>query len=236
MAMALGAKFLDVSGKSIGLGGAALHNLAAIDIKNFYKYNSGVEFIIASDVKNPLCGEKGAAKVYGSQKGATGEMIEVLDRNLLNLAKVIKKDLGLDIANVPGAGAAVGLEAGLLAFFRASMQNGFDIVLDAVKIDDKIQNVDIVITGEGRIDGQTVFGKAPIGIAKRAKKYSKPVFGVAGYLDKGYEAVYDYGIDSVVSSMVGPMPLESAIADSPRMIKEAVVRLFRVIKATGNIK
>jgi glycerate 2-kinase len=231
MAAALGVKFLDKHCSEIGYGGGCLDKLVSIDISSLNPGIKETEFLVACDVNNFLCGEKGASKVYGPQKGATPEMVVLLDRNLLHYSEIIKKQMSVDIGNIPGAGAAGGLGAGLLAFCGAVMSKGIDLVLDTVKIEERIKNVDIVITGEGRVDGQTIYGKVPVGIAARAKKYNKPIFAIAGFIDEGAELVYDFGIDAVMSSMVGPLSLEEAIKQSPKLIEEAAERLFRIIRA-----
>lgn len=233
MAAALGAQFLDIDGKSLDMGGGALDKLHTIDLRNIDPRIKETDFIVACDVSNPLYGEKGASRVFGPQKGATPQMADILDRNLQHFADIIKKDLSVDVANVPGSGAAGGLGAGLMAFCNAVLSKGIDIVLDSVNIDERIKDVDIVITGEGRVDGQTIYGKVPAGIAARAKKYNKPVFVIAGFMDKGAELVYQHGVDAVMSSMVGPLSLEDAIRESPRLIEEASERLFRIIKAVS---
>jgi len=231
MATALGVKFFDKNGKSLSPGGGALEYLDTIDISNLDHRVLETSFLVACDVDNLLCGNEGASLVFGPQKGADPVMANLLDGNLAQLAKVILKDLSLDVKNIPGAGAAGGLGAGLMVFCNAKLSKGIDIVLDFIKIEDKIKEVDIVVTGEGRVDGQTIYGKVPVGIAKRAKKYNKPVFAIAGYIGKGSELVYDHGIDAVMSSMVGSMSLEEAIKESPLLIKEASQRLFRIIYA-----
>ena len=235
MAAALGVKFIGRDGNEIPIGGAGLENLERIDTSGLDLRIKDVEFIVASDVSNPLCGEKGASRVFGPQKGATEEMVSLLDKNLDHLSKIIKRDIGIDVAEIPGAGAAGGLGAGLMAFCGAKLTKGIDIVLDTIRLEDRIKDVDVVITGEGRVDMQTAFGKVPVGVAARAKKFNKPVFAIAGFAEKGAEIVYDYGIDAVMSSMVGPMSLDEAIVESPRLIEEASERLFRIIKAATGI-
>ncbi|GAU75924.1 glycerate kinase [Fusibacter sp. 3D3] len=231
MATALGAKLIDSDGNEVASGGGALDQLDYIDISGLDPRIKEVEFIVACDVDNILCGEKGASRVFGPQKGANEEKIRILDQNLNYYAQLIKRDLGMDVGEIPGAGAAGGLGAGLMAFCNANLSKGIDVLLDIVKIDESIEAADIVITGEGRIDKQTAYGKVPVGIAKRAKKFNKPVFAIAGFVDKGAELVYQHGIDAIISSVVAPMTLKAVIEDSPRLIEEASERLFRIIKA-----
>jgi glycerate kinase len=224
-------KFLDKDGNHLEMGGGSLDRLHKIDISGLAPLVGETEFVVASDVSNPLCGERGASRVFGPQKGASPQMVEILDENLLHYANIIKKDLDMDVNDVPGAGAAGGLGAGLVAFCKAKLAKGIDIVLDTVNIEDKIKEADIVITGEGRLDGQTVYGKVPVGIGLRAKKYNKPVFAVAGSIGKGAELVYRHGIDAVMSAIVAPITIEEAIKESPVLIEEASERLFRIIRA-----
>lgn len=231
MAMALGAALTDGSGDSIGLGGGMLNRLQSIRIDGMKVKIKNTSFLIACDVSNRLCGENGASMVFGPQKGADAKAVKILDENLLHYSSIIKRDLQRDVREVPGAGAAGGLGAGLMAFCGARLSKGIDIIMELLEVEEKIKQADIVITGEGRIDAQTIHGKVPVGIAALAKKYNKPVFVIAGYSDKGADLVYDYGIDAVISSIVGPMTLQEAINESHRLIEEASERLFRIIKA-----
>ena len=160
-------------------------------------------------------------------------MVELLDRNLRHYADVIKKDLSLDVANTPGAGAAGGLGAGLMVFCKAKLRKGVDLVLDTINIDARIKAADIVITGEGRLDEQTAYGKVPVGIGLRAKKYGKPVFAIAGSIAPGAELVYEQGVDAAVSAIAAPMTIDEAISESPRLIEAASERLFRIIRTVG---
>jgi glycerate 2-kinase len=231
MATALGIRFLDRNENAIGQGGGSLDRLVHIDMSCLNPGIREIEFLVACDVDNPLCGDNGASRVYGLQKGATQKMVEILDQNLSHYAEVIKESLSVDVLDMKGAGAAGGLGAGLVAFCDAKLAKGVDIVLDILNFNEKVKDSDIVITGEGRIDEQTVYGKVPVGVAARAKKYGKPVFAIAGFTAKGAELVYLHGIDAVISSMVGPMSLDEAIMQSPKLIEEAAERLFRIIHA-----
>jgi glycerate 2-kinase len=231
MATALGIRFLDRNENAIGQGGGSLDRLVHIDMSCLNPGIREIEFLVACDVDNPLCGDNGASRVYGLQKGATQKMVEILDQNLSYYAEVIKESLSVDVLDMKGAGAAGGLGAGLVAFCDAKLAKGVDIVLDILNFNEKVKDSDIVITGEGRIDEQTVYGKVPVGVAARAKKYGKPVFAIAGFTAKGAELVYLHGIDAVISSMVGPMSLDEAIMQSPKLIEEAAERLFRIIHA-----
>ncbi|HNR65492.1 MAG TPA: glycerate kinase, partial [Atribacterota bacterium] len=175
MVQALGVHLLDENEKEIGFGGTQLSHLNRIDISEIDKRIRDVSFLVASDVQNPLCGPTGASNVYGPQKGATKEMVKILDDALSHFADIIKRDLGKDIKDIPGAGAAGGLGAGLMAFLDAELKPGIDIVIETVKLEQKLKDADLVITGEGEINASTIYGKTPIGVARVAKKYNIPV-------------------------------------------------------------
>jgi len=180
MAQALGYKFYDREGKLLGLGGKELINLYKIDTSDIHKSISFCQFDVACDVANPLTGKNGAAYVYASQKGADYIMVKNLDRGLSNFAEVVKKELGKDVKKIKGAGAAGGLGAGLAVFLNANLRPGTDIIIEATQLEDKINDADLVITGEGALDMQTFFGKGAFGVAKLAKKYNKPVITING--------------------------------------------------------
>ncbi|MCX8172179.1 MAG: glycerate kinase, partial [Archaeoglobaceae archaeon] len=180
MAMALGVKFFDSNGKEIGHGGGELGKINYIDTYNLDKRIYESTFIVACDVANPLIGENGASRVYGPQKGATKEMVEILDKNLKHYGTLLENHFNKKIIDIPGSGAAGGLGAGLLAFLNASLRSGIDIVIDTLKLEDKIKEADIVISGEGKVDNQTAFGKTICGIAKLCKKHNKPLIVIAG--------------------------------------------------------
>lgn len=217
---ALGARFLDAEGKELPPGGAALARLAHIDMSGFRFATGRVAVEAACDVDNPLTGPHGASAVYGPQKGATPEMVETLDAALANYAEVIKRDLGKDIAAVPGAGAAGGLGAGLAAFLNADLRSGIDMVLDAVAFDRILTRVDLVITGEGRLDEQTAHGKAIGGILRRALAARVPVIAIAGSVSgeiAGLSAAY-----SLVSDTVTP---DYAMAHAAELLEEKAAQL-----------
>ena len=197
MLQALGALLLDAHHQPIGAGGGCLQDLAAIDLSGLDKRLAGVEIVVACDVDNPMCGEKGASAVFGPQKGATPEMVQALDSGLLHFAAIAARDLGLDIQSPAGAGAAGGMGGGVLLLPDARLQAGVQIVMEAVKLAEKVQDADLVITGEGRMDAQSVHGKTPIGVAHTAKAFGKPVIAIVGCLREDYEVVYAQGIDAV---------------------------------------
>lgn len=229
MIQALGGHLLDESGNELTAGGAALARLARIDLQNLDPRLAKTEFIVACDVNNPLIGPNGASFVFGPQKGATPAVAAELDKALAHYASVIKTQLGVDVAGQPGAGAAGGLGAGLLAFFQAELRPGVEIVIDTVGLAGRVMDADLVITGEGRIDGQTVFGKTPVGVARLAKRYHKPVIAVAGSVGPGAEDVYAHGIDAIMPIIDSPMPLPKAMTAAPVLLRGCGERIGRLI-------
>ncbi|MCR3758419.1 glycerate kinase [Clostridium felsineum] len=226
---ALGAKFLDEKGADIGLGGGNLDKLSKIDLSQLDSRLNKVEIEVACDVSNPLCGENGASNIFGPQKGATKEIIEVLDKNLEHYAKIIKKQLNKDVMDVSGAGAAGGLGAGLVAFVDGKLKQGIELVIKYSLLEEKLKNCDFVLTGEGSIDYQTKFGKTPIGVAKLAKKYNKPVIALAGKVGSGIEDLYEEGIDSIFGIVRGAETLEKALKDGKENIEKASENVMRLI-------
>ena len=230
MARALGYNFVDSSGSDLPEGGGSLFNLDRIIKENVPKEISDIRFLVACDVKNPLCGPEGASSVYGPQKGASKTDIALLDASLKHLSEVVDRDFGLDIAETPGAGAAGGLGFGLMAFCGAELKSGIEIILDLVDFDQHLKDVDLVITGEGKIDGQSVYGKVPVGIAGRAKKYNIPVLVIVGGVGDGVDTVYDHGIDAVMVSVNDAMTLKEAMSRSKELLIDAASRAMRMIK------
>ncbi|MCD9494884.1 glycerate kinase [Photobacterium carnosum] len=214
MAQALGVQLLDNKGQALDFGGQALAQLASIDITTVDPRLAHIKLDVACDVDNPLCGEKGASHIFGPQKGATPAMVAELDQHLDHYAAIIKRDLAIDVKDMAGAGAAGGMGAALLGLFNAQLRSGIEIVIDAVHLGDIIKDADLVITGEGRIDSQTIHGKTPIGVARTAKKYHKPVIGIAGCLSQDCGVVYDHGIDAVFSVVPTAMNLEQAFKNA----------------------
>ncbi|MCD9552855.1 glycerate kinase [Photobacterium carnosum] len=214
MAQALGVQLLDNKGQALGFGGQALAQLASIDITTVDPRLAHIKLEVACDVDNPLCGKKGASHIFGPQKGATPAMVAELDQHLDHYSAIIKRDLAIDVKDMAGAGAAGGMGAALLGLFNAQLRSGIEIVIDAVHLGDIIKDADLVITGEGRIDSQTIHGKTPIGVARTAKKYHKPVIGIAGCLSQDCGVVYDHGIDAVFSVVPTAMNLEQAFKNA----------------------
>jgi glycerate kinase len=226
---ALGGKLLDREGKEIGFGGEELKRIFSIDLTNFDSRLNEVTIEVACDVTNPLCGEKGASNVFGPQKGATPEMIKILDENLRHYANVIKEQLGRDVSDIPGAGAAGGLGAGLMAFLDGKLKNGIEMVIEYANLEEKIKCSDIVFTGEGSIDFQTQYGKTPFGVATLAKKHNKPVIALAGKIGEDIEVLYDKGIDSMFCIVRGLTTLEEALEKGKENIERTTENIMRLI-------
>jgi glycerate kinase len=230
MATALGVRFLDREGRDLPNGGAALGHLDRIDATHLDARVVGLDVEVACDVNNPLTGPTGATHIYGPQKGATPEMIEILDSALARYAQILRRDLGVDVSEVPGAGAAGGLGAGLIAFLNAQLRAGVDLIFGAMDVDSVLHGADLVITGEGRVDRQDIYGKAPMGIAQRASSRGIPCIAVAGSTGRDYHVVYEHGLDAVIGTVNRPMPLDRAIAESGRLISEAAMRACRLVR------
>jgi glycerate kinase len=222
MVQALGVELLDKDGEEIGFGGGELRKVFRINTKYLDNRLSETKVLIASDVSNPLCGPKGASQVYGPQKGATPEMVKKLDESLAYFAEIIKRDLNKDVKDIPGAGAAGGLGASLMAFLDAELRPGIEIMIEIVKLEQAIKNADLVITGEGKIDSQTIYGKAPIGVAKIAKKYNVPVVAIAAIIDDDADIVHQYGINTLIKISEPPMSLAEPKPKKVRLIKKSI--------------
>jgi len=229
MAQALGVRLLDESGAEIGPGGAELARLARIDAAGLDPRASQSEFVVACDVDNPLTGPRGASAVYGPQKGATPEIVRTLDDALKNLASVIRRDLDVDVDGIPGAGAAGGLGAGLMAFLGASLRRGVDIVVETVQLREQMRGAALVITGEGRTDFQTLFGKTPMGVANVAKALGIPVVIISGAVSDDAGGLYAHGIDALMSIAKGPCTIEEAIANAAPRVADAAETAARLV-------
>jgi glycerate 2-kinase len=227
MATALGVRFLDAEGATVEPVGGALDRIRRIDASGLDPRVESVRFEAVCDVSNPLLGPKGASHVYGPQKGATPAQIEALDAGLANLAAVIEADLGIDVRDLPGAGAAGGLGAGLCAFLGAELRRGVDLVLDLVGLDQRLEEADLVLTGEGQIDFQTAFGKAPAGVAARARARNIPCLAIAGSIGENLGDLHAIGIDAVFSLCPGPVSLEQAMARGRHFLARAAEQAVR---------
>lgn len=229
MAKALGAEFLDSMGNELPGGGAALRDLATIDVSRLDPRLAEMTILVASDIDNPLCGPHGASAVYGPQKGATPAMVDELDQALKHYACIAKTINGKDVLESPGAGAAGGLGAGLMLFTPAQLRPGVQIVLEVTDFEEKIKHADFVITGEGRTDFQTAYGKAPIGVAEVANKYNVPTLCLSGGLGPGCEEVYKKGIAGLMSIVSQPMDLEECMDSAAELVQSATSRLCRIL-------
>jgi glycerate kinase len=221
MVQALGARLTDANGTEIGFGGGCLGSLNTIDISGLDPRLQRCTIQVACDVTNPLVGEQGASRIFGPQKGADDAGIATLDNNLSHYASIIKKSLHVDVKDVPGAGAAGGMGAALMAFLGAELKSGIDIVTTALNLEEHIHDCTLVVTGEGRIDSQSIHGKVPVGVASVAKKYRKPVIGIAGSLTQDVGIVHQYGIDAVFSVLARVGSLEEAFRGASDNIYQA---------------
>lgn len=228
MAQAIGVRFLDPSGECIPapMGGIDLLSVASIDMRRINPAIFDVEIIVACDVENPLTGNQGAAHVYGAQKGANDTQIALLDRGLVNLANVVKRDLGIDIAAIPRAGAAGGLAAGLVAFAGASLASGIEIVLDAVQFDERVRHCDLCLTGEGKLDIQSLSGKACLGVARRAATAGVPTVALVGSAGVGADKALQAGLSAY--ELIGEgISAEESIRRAEELIANAAERVIQ---------
>lgn len=236
MLQALGFEFYDENDNLVGLGGKVLNQIKRIKTDNKLKELDECNFKIACDVNNPLYGENGAAYIYGPQKGATKDIVKELDKGLKNFAEVVKKDLGKDIAHIEGAGAAGGLGFGFLGFLNSKLESGIKIILDEIKLEEVVKDADIVITGEGRLDNQTAMGKAPIGVAKLAKKHGAKVIAIAGCTTPDAVKCNEEGIDAYFSIVNKAMTIDEAMKkeNATQNMIETTIQIFNLIKAVKN--
>jgi glycerate 2-kinase len=229
MAEALGVRFLDRAGRPVAPTGGSLGRISSIDMRGLDRRARRVTIEAVCDVTNPLVGPDGAARVYGPQKGATPAQVDELENGLANLAGVVKRDLGIDVRKLPGGGAAGGLGAGLHAFLGAALRPGVDVVLDLLEFDRQVASADLVLTGEGALDEQTAFGKAPAGVAERAKRQNVPCIAIAGSVKPNLGSCHSVGISAAFSLCQSPVELQDAMANAPAYITavaEQAVRAF----------
>ena len=234
MAQALGVKFTDKYGNNIEPTGSNLAKIDKISMENLDKRVKKVNFIIASDVENILTGKKGAAAVFGPQKGATPDEVELLDKGLIHYAEIIRRDIGKNVEDIAGSGAAGGLGAGLIAFLDAKLQSGVEVVANTVELAEKISQTDYVFTGEGGMDFQTKYGKTPFGVAQVAKKYQKPVFAEAGYLGERIEELYDIGISAIFGIVDKSESIEESLEKGPQNVERTTENIARLISSIIN--
>lgn len=233
MLRALGARFEDAEGRPLPPGGAALAQLARLDLSGLDPRLAQVDFEVACDVDNPLCGPRGASQVFGPQKGATPEQVRQLDAALGHFADVCAQTLGHDERDLPGSGAAGGIGFAARSFLGASFRPGIELVAEVSGLEQALSGADLVITGEGRIDEQTLHGKTPMGVATIAKRHGVPVVALAGSLGAGYQQLYGHGIDAAFSLAPGPISLAEALAEAPRLLHQRaadIARLWQLAK------
>lgn len=219
MMQALGASLRDAQGQELEVGGEAIGGLATIDLSGLDPRLANVSVTVACDVNNPLCGPTGASAIFGPQKGATPEMVKTLDSALFCYGSLIEQVTGNAVLNAAGAGAAGGMGAALLGMLNAELRPGIDIVIKALQLDSLIENADLVITGEGRIDSQSIHGKTPIGVARSAKRFNKPVIALAGGLTPDHPVVHDHGLDAVFSVLTQVATLPEALQNAERNLR-----------------
>ncbi|HAU5594579.1 TPA: glycerate kinase [Citrobacter amalonaticus] len=230
MVQALGAKLLDARQNEIGKGGAALDALTRIDISQLDPRLAACRIEVACDVTNPLTGKEGASAVFGPQKGATVETIDRLDTALVHYAQIIARDLEVDVLELAGGGAAGGMGAALYAFCGAQLRRGIEIVTDALQLDACVADADLVVTGEGRMDSQTIHGKVPVGVAKVAKRYHKPVIGIAGSLTADVGIVHEHGLDAVFSVIYTICTLDDALKNAAENVRMTARNVAATLK------
>ncbi|MDF1496414.1 glycerate kinase family protein [Caproiciproducens sp. CPB-2] len=232
-AAALGVRFMNAEGQSFIPVGETLCNIASIDVSGLSPALAGVELITMCDIDNPLCGPQGAAAVFGPQKGADEAMVKVLDGNLTHMAAVVKRDLGKDIIHLAGAGAAGGMGGGMVAFFGSRLQMGIETVLDTVHFNSLLEGADLVFTGEGKIDFQSLRGKVVIGVARRAKEKGVPVIAVVGDIGDNIEGMYDQGVNAIFSINRVAVPFDEAKKRSRSDLMLTMDNLMRLISLVG---
>lgn len=231
MASALGVKFKDEQDQEFIPTGGTLSQIYKIDMNNIYSKIKDVEFISMCDVDNPLCGKLGASAVFAPQKGADEDMVKLLDEGLAHLAKIIKRDLHIEVKDIKEAGAAGGLGAGSIAFLQSKLTKGIDVILDTINFDELVSKADIVFTGEGKFDSQSLHGKVVMGVANRSQKYKTPVIVVTGAIGENIQEAYNKGITAIFSINKEPMEFsKSALKSKENMIltMENILRLLKI--------
>ncbi len=235
-ARALGVRFLDKEGQELEGYGRDLINVHTIDTSSMDSRIKESSLTVMCDVTNPLCGENGATMTFGSQKGATPDILKALEEGMCNYRDVIRKTFNVDCDSLKGAGAAGGLGAALSVFFGGSMKSGIETVLDLIHFDERLDGVDLVITGEGRTDWQSCFGKVMQGVGLRAKRKGIPVLGLSGSLGQGALDILDHGISSLMTTVNAPMSIEEAMGNAEELYYEGAIRMFRFVKTGMELK
>lgn len=235
MAQALGYALYDAAGTPLPLGGGSLHQLHSIDSANVHPMLAKAHITVACDVTNPLTGPTGATYVFGSQKGATPEMLDLLEANLQHFSNVINRDLKIQVSDIPGGGAAGGLGAGLLAFCHARMVSGFERISQLTHLEEHIRQASLVFTAEGKIDAQTAHGKTISGVARLARRYGAPVIALAGVVTGDLTELYNQGLTSAFAIADQPMSLDESIARASELLADRAEQIMRTIKGTSKL-
>lgn len=230
MAVALGVKFKDEQDQEFIPTGGTLSQIYKIDMNNIYSKIEDVEFISMCDVDNPLCGKLGASAVFAPQKGADEDMVKSLDEGLAHLAKIIKRDLHIEVKDIKGAGAAGGLGAGSIAFLQSKLTKGIDVILDTINFDELVSKADIVFTGEGKFDSQSLHGKVVMGVANRSQKYKTPVIVVTGAIGENIQEAYNKGITAIFSINKEPMEFSKSALKSKENMILTMGNILRLLK------
>ena len=233
---ALGVRFLDKEGKELEGYGRDLAEVADIDTTGICPAVAEASFTVMCDVNNPLTGPDGATYTFGKQKGGTPEILDELEAGMKNYAAVVLKKTGMDVDQIPGAGAAGGLGAALCVFLRATLKSGIETVLDLMDFDGLLEGVDLVVTGEGRIDWQSAFGKVPSGIGQRCRAKGIPAVALVGGMGDGAEKIYDFGVESILPTINGAMDIEEALERARELYVNAAERMFRLIRVGMEMK
>ena len=233
---ALGVRFLDENGQELSGCGADLAEIRSIDVSGLDPRVKECKFTGMCDVTNPLCGEKGATHTFGKQKGGTPEILEELEKGMCNYRDILKNQFGVNMDEVPGAGAAGGLGAALMVFLNGTLKSGIETVLDLVEFDRKLEGVSLVVTGEGSTDWQSVFGKVMQGVGVHCRKAGIPAVAVVGSMGKGAEDIFDYGIESILTTVNAVMPLDEALGRAEELYLQAARRMFRMLRAGREMK
>ncbi|MCD8220813.1 MAG: glycerate kinase [Clostridiales bacterium] len=228
---ALGIRFLDKDGKELEGIGSDLAKVEDIDISGLHPAVAETQFTVMCDVNNPLTGPDGATYTFGKQKGGTPEILDEMEAGMKHYAAVMRDKLGLDVENRAGAGAAGGLGAALCGYLNANLKSGIETVLDLIGFDELLEGVDLVVTGEGRIDWQSAFGKVPSGVGMRCKNKGIPAVAIVGGMGKGADKIYEFGVESIVPTINGTMEIEEAIERAVELYQNAADRTFRMIRA-----
>ena len=235
VAKAVGIKFLDSKNNEVGNNVSNFSNIKKINLDEFNSQLNDIKFEVACDVTNKLCGKEGASYIYGPQKGASAEDVKILDKNLLHIGNLIEKDLGVNVLDIKGGGAAGGLGAGMVAFFGAKLRPGVDIIFDTLSVEEKIKDADLIITGEGQFDISSTYNKAPAAIAKLGKKYNIPTIGISGSFGEGFDRLDEFGILSKSTLINKISSLDDNIKDAGNLLKIASLEQLKAVKIGMNL-